>query len=77
MTKRDMLGILLVGLFIGITLGYAWRMIQIEPIRDKEIELFARENSLLSRENKELRGKLAAWEAIAKNRTKKKMSVSY
>jgi len=77
MSKRDILGIFLVGIFIGIALGYAWRMIQIEPIRDKEIELFVRENRLLVKENRDLRGEIAAWEAIAKIRNKKKMSVNY
>jgi len=77
MSKRDIIIILFIGIFIGIPLGYAWRMIQIEPIRDKEIELFVRENRLLVKENRDLQGEIAAWEAIAKNRSKKKMSLNY
>lgn len=77
MSKRDIFTVLMVGVIVGIFLGYAWRMVQIEPIRDKEIELFVRESRLLIKENKELRMEIAAWEAMAKQRTRKKMSVAY
>ena len=60
MAKRDIFIILMIGIFIGIVLGYSWRVIQIEPILNKEISLLYRENKLVMQENETLKAKLAS-----------------
>ena len=74
MTKRDIFTVLMIGVFIGIVLGYSWRMIQIEPILNKEISLLYRENNFLCAENEAMKAQLAAYRVGLK---KKKMSINY
>jgi len=68
MTKRDIFTMLMIGIFIGIVLGYSWRMIQIEPILNKEISLLYRENKLIMQENELLKARLAAYQVNLKRK---------
>lgn len=68
MTKRDIFALLMIGVFIGIVLGYAWRMIQIEPILNKEISLLYRENKLVMQENEALKDRLATYQVKMKRK---------
>jgi len=68
MTKRDIFTLLMIGVFIGIVLGYAWRMIQIEPILNKEISLLYRENKLVMQENEALKDRLATYQVKMKRK---------
>ncbi len=68
MTKRDIFIVLIIGLFIGIVLGYTWRMIQIEPILNKEISLLYRENKIVMQENEVLKARLAAYQINLKKK---------
>lgn len=68
MTKRDIFTVLMIGIFIGIVLGYAWRMVQIEPILNKEISLLYRENKLVMQENELLRARLASYQVNLKRK---------
>ncbi len=68
MTKRDIFIVLIIGLFIGIVLGYTWRMIQIEPILNKEIALLYRENKLIMQENESLKARLASHQVNLKKK---------
>jgi len=52
--------IVLLILFVGVSLGYWYRMTQIEPILNKEITLLYRENNLVIQENETLKAKLAS-----------------
>ena len=49
-------------LLIGVSLGYWYRMIQIEPILNKEISLLYRENKIVMQENELLKARLAAYQ---------------
>ncbi len=55
-------------LIIGISLGYWYRMIQIEPILNKEIALLYRENKLVMQENELLKARLAAHQVNLKKK---------
>ncbi len=68
MTKRDIFTVLMIGIFIGIVLGYSWRMIQIEPILNKEISLLYRENKLVMQENELLKARLSAYQVNLKKK---------
>jgi len=68
MTKRDIFVVLMIGIFIGIVLGYGWRIIQIEPILNKEISLLYRENKLVMQENELLKARLSAYQVNLKKK---------
>lgn len=68
MKKRDILTVLMIGIFIGVVLGYAWRMVQIEPILSKEISLLYRENKIVIQENENLKARLAAHQVFTKKK---------
>ncbi len=68
MNKRDIFTMLMIGIFIGIVLGYAWRMTQIEPILNKEISLLYRENKLVIMENELLKARLASHQVSLKKK---------
>ncbi len=55
-------------LLIGISLGYWYRMIQIEPILNKEISLLYRENKLVMQENELLKARLSAYQVNLKKK---------
>ncbi len=55
-------------LMIGISLGYWYRMIQIEPILNKEISLLYRENKLVMQENELLKARLASYQVSLKKK---------
>ena len=65
MTKRDAL---IIGIIIGLILGYTLRMKQVEPIIEKEMSLMYRENKILSVENESLKAKLASHQVSLKKR---------
>ncbi len=68
MTKRDVFIVLMIGVFVGIVLGYSWRTFQIEPILNKEIALLYRENKLVMQENELLKARLAAYQVNLKKK---------
>ncbi len=68
MTKRDIFTVLMIGVFIGIVLGYGWRMIQIEPILNKEISLLYRENKIVMQENELLKARIVAHQVNLKRK---------
>ncbi len=68
MTKRDVFIVLMIGVFVGIVLGYSWRIFQIEPILNKEISLLYRENKLVMQENELLKARLAAYQVNLKKK---------
>lgn len=68
MKKRDIFTVLMVGIFIGIVLGYFWRTVQIEPILNKEISLLYRENRLVMQENEALKARLVAYQINLKRK---------
>ena len=68
MTKRDAIILVMTGVFIGIVLGYSWRLIQIEPILNREMSLVYRENRILSIENEAMKAKVAAYEVGLKKK---------
>ena len=68
MTKRDIFTLVMIGVFIGIVLGYSWRMIQLEPILNKEISLLYRENKLVVQENELLKARLATHQVSLKKK---------
>ncbi len=55
-------------LLIGLSLGYWYRMIQIEPILNKEIALLYRENKLVMQENESLKARLASHQVNLKKK---------
>jgi len=55
-------------LLIGISLGYWYRMVQIEPILNKEISLLYRENKLVMQENELLKARLSAYQVNLKKK---------
>ncbi len=55
-------------LLIGVSLGYWYRMIQIEPILNKEISLLYRENKIVMQENELLKARLAAYQVSLKRK---------
>lgn len=65
MNKRDTI---IIGLIIGLILGYTLRMKQIEPILDKEISLLYRENKVVMMENQELKAKIAVYQVNLKRK---------
>jgi len=65
MTKRDAL---IIGIIIGLILGYTLRMKQVEPMIDKEISLLYRETRILCVENETLKAKIAAFEVNLKKK---------
>ena len=65
MNKRDAA---IIGLIIGLILGYTLRMKQIEPMVDKEISLLYRENRVLCIEAQELKARIAAHQIILKKK---------
>jgi len=65
--------IVLLILFVGISLGYWYRMVQIEPILNKEISLLYRENSLVIRENEAMKAKVATYEVNLKKKDKRRI----
>ena len=60
--------IILFILLIGVSLGYWYRMIQIEPILNKEIALLYRENKIVMQENELLKARLAAYQINLKKK---------
>ncbi len=54
--------IILFILLIGVTLGYWYRAVQIEPILNKEISLLYRENKIVMQENESLKARLTAYQ---------------
>jgi len=60
--------IVLLILFVGISLGYWYRMVQIEPILNKEISLLYRENKLVIQENELLKVRLATYQVNLKRK---------
>jgi len=65
MTKRDAI---VIGIIIGLILGYTLRMKQVEPIIKKEMSLMYRENNILSVENESLKARLAAYQISLKKK---------
>ena len=59
MNKRDAI---IIGIIIGLILGYTLRMKQLEPMIEKEMSLVYRENRVLSIENEMMKAKVAAYE---------------
>ena len=68
MKKSDIFTLLMIGIFIGIVLGYFWRTVQIEPILNKEISLLYRENKIVMQENEILKARLATHQVNLKRR---------
>ena len=60
--------IVLLILFVGVSLGYWYRMTQIEPILNKEISLLYRENKLVVMENENLKARLASHQVNLKRK---------
>ena len=60
--------IVLLILFVGVSLGYWYRMTQIEPILNKEISLLYRENKLVVMENENLKARLAVYQINLKKK---------
>ena len=60
--------IVLLILFVGVSLGYWYRMVQIEPILNKEISLLYRENKLIMQENELLKARLASYQVSLKRK---------
>jgi len=60
--------IVLLILFVGVSLGYWYRMTQIEPILNKEISLLYRENKLVVMENENLKARLASYQVNLKRK---------
>jgi len=54
--------------FVGVSLGYWYRMTQIEPILNKEISLLYRENKLVVMENENLKARLASHQVNLKRK---------
>ena len=70
MNKRDAI---IIGIIIGLILGYTLRMKQLEPMIEKEMSLVYRENRVLSVENEMMKGKLAAYEVNLKKKDKRRI----
>lgn len=66
MNKRDAI---IIGLIIGLILGYTLRMKQVEPMLDKEISLLYLENKIVRIENEGLKSQLAAHQVNLKGKT--------